>query len=145
MHRAPGGYNADQFVADQSRDQTAGRRLVPSLPGSSRQKLESLPLRLAATAAVEPPHLQFKVNPRVATRQITHAVQFTVVPARLDTTATATNRFFERRLSLMTRAFGSPCTVGSGRKPGKQHASHSRRLRPLVLAMQNHGNFQPRA
>jgi len=32
----------------------------------------------------------------------------------------------------MTRAFGSPKTphtVGSGRKPGKQYASHSRRLR----------------
>jgi len=32
----------------------------------------------------------------------------------------------------MTRAFGSPKTphtAGSGRKPGKQYASHSRRLR----------------
>jgi hypothetical protein len=38
--------------------------------------------------------LRFKVNPRVATRQITHAAQFVVVPAHLGTTATATNCFF---------------------------------------------------
>jgi hypothetical protein len=36
-----------------------------------------------------------------------------VVPAHLDTTATAASRFFERRLSLMTRAFGSPKTPRS--------------------------------
>src|SRR4029077_21290922 len=53
------------------------------------------------------------------------------VPPLLPRTTTATSRFFERRLSLMTRAFGSPKiphTVGSGRKPGKQYASQSRRL-----------------
>src|SRR6516165_8363772 len=59
-----------------------------------RQKMELLPLHLAATAAVEPPHLHFEINPRVATRQITHAAQFAVVPAHLDTTATAANYFF---------------------------------------------------
>ena len=33
-----------------------------------RHKIESLPLHLAAIAAVEPPHLQFEINPRVAAR-----------------------------------------------------------------------------
>src|SRR5439155_17528312 len=49
-----------------------------------------------------------------------------------DATAAAARRFFERRLSLITRAFGSPKTphtVDSGRNPGKRYASHSRRLR----------------
>src|SRR6516225_6520436 len=113
-----------------------------------RQKIELLALHLAASAAVEPPHLHFEINPRVATRQITHPAQLAIVPAHLDTTTASANRFFERRLSLMTRAFGSPktpCTVGCGRKPGKQYASHSRRLRCLVLAIQNHGNFQARS
>src|SRR5437764_8033970 len=90
------------------------------------QKVELLPLHLAAIAAVEPPHLHFEMNPSVAARQITYPAQPAIVPAHLDTTATAANRFFERRLRLITRAFGSPktpCTIGCGRKPGKQYAS----------------------
>src|ERR1700758_459709 len=109
-----------------------------------RQKVELLPLHPAATAAVEPPHLQFEINPRVATRQITHAAQLAIVPAHLHTTTTSANRFFERRSSLITRAFGSPktpCTVGCGRKPGKQSAPHSRRSRFLVLAMEKSWQF----
>ena len=46
-----------------------------------------------------------------------------IVPAHLHATATAACRFFDRRLSPITRAFGSPKmprTVGSDRKPGKQ-------------------------
>jgi hypothetical protein len=41
-------------------------------------------------------------------------------------------------LSPITRAFGSPKmprTVGSGRKPGKQYASQSRRGRFAVLVI----------
>src|SRR4029077_15296916 len=92
------------------------------------QKVEPLPLHLATAATVEASHLQFKKNPPVAARQIAHAAHLAIVPAHLHSTATATSRFFERRLSLMTRAFGSPKmphTVGSGRKPGKQYASQS--------------------
>jgi hypothetical protein len=33
-----------------------------------RHKVELLPLHLAATAAVETPHLQFEINPRIDTR-----------------------------------------------------------------------------
>jgi hypothetical protein len=72
--------------------------------------------------AVEAPHLQFQKNPRVAARQIAHVPQLAIVPARLHATAAAASRFFERRLSLITRAFGSPKmrhTVCPGRKPGK--------------------------
>ena len=86
-----------------------------------RQEVEPLPLHLATTAAVDPPHLQFQKYPRVAARQIAHPADLAVVPAHLDATATAASRFFERRLSVITRAFGSPKiprTVGSGRKPG---------------------------
>jgi hypothetical protein len=55
-------------------------------------------------------------------------------------TATAARRFFERRLSLITRAFGSPKTphtVCSGRKPRKQYASTSRRIRKDRRAIQS--------
>jgi integrase len=55
-----------------------------------------------------------------------------VVPAHLDATTAPAHRFFERRFSVITRAFGSPKiprTVGSGRKPGNEYVSHSRRRR----------------
>jgi hypothetical protein len=71
----------------------------------------------------------FEENPRVAARQIAYPPRLAIVPAHLDMTATAARGFFDRRLSLITRPFGSPKiprTVGSGRKPGKQYASHSR-------------------
>src|SRR5215831_15195733 len=96
------------------------------------QKVEPLALHLATAAAGDPPHLQFEENARVAARQVAHPADLAVVPTHLDVTATAAGRFFERRLSVITRAFGSPKmprTVGAGRKPGKQYASHSRRVR----------------
>jgi hypothetical protein len=104
----------------------------------SRQKVEPLPLHLATTAAINSPHLQFQKYPRVAARQIAHAAHLAVVPAHLDATATAAGGFFERRLSVITRAFGSPKiprTVGCGRKPGNQYVSQSRRLRFDGLAI----------
>ena len=57
----------------------------------------------------------------LAARQISHMADLAVVPAHLDATTTAAHRFFERRFSPITTAFGSPKiprTVGSGRKPG---------------------------
>jgi len=56
--------------------------------------------------------------------------------------AVGARRFFERRFSLMMRAFGSPKmprTVPSGRKPGNAYASHNRRLRLALAAIaKNH-------
>ena len=104
------------------------------------QKGGPFALHLATAAAVDPPYLQFQKYPSVATRKIAHAADLPVVPAHLDVTATAAGRFFERRLSVITRAFGSPKmprTVGCGRKPGNEYASHSRRLRFAVRAIQH--------
>jgi len=102
------------------------------------QKIELFTLHLATAAAIDAPHLQLQENPRVAARQVVHAAHLAIVPALLTATATVTSGFFERRLSLITRAFGSPKTphtVGSGRKPGKQYASHSRRGRFAALVI----------
>jgi len=51
---------------------------------------------------------------------------------------------------VITRAFGSPKmprTVGAGRKPGKQYASHSRRVRwdrrAMHTACTAFSGFQP--
>jgi hypothetical protein len=49
----------------------------------------------------------------------------------MQASTTAAQRFFERRLSLIIRTFGSPNmprTVASGRKPGNAYASQSRRF-----------------
>src|SRR5271157_5037591 len=103
-----------------------------------RQKLEPFPFHLAATAALDPPHFQFEKYPSVPARQIAYAAHRPVVPAHVDATATAAGCFFERRFSVITRAFGSPkmpCTVGCGRKPGNAYVSHSRRLRFAVRAI----------
>jgi len=97
-----------------------------------RQKVEPLPLHLATAAAVETPHLQFQKYPCVAARKIAHAAHLAVVPTLLDAPAAPADGFFERRLSVITRAFGSPKmphTVGPGRKPGNEYVSQSRRLR----------------
>ena len=105
-----------------------------------RQKVEPFPLHLATTAALDPPHLQFQKYPRVAARKIAHTADLAVVPPHLDATATAARRFFERRLSVITRAFGSPKiprTVCSGRKPGNEYVSQSRRLRFDARAIQH--------
>ena len=86
-----------------------------------RQKVEALAPHLAAVAKSSGAP-QIPGNPRVAARQIAHPANLAIVPAHLHATATAACRFFDRRLSLITRAFGSPKmprTVGSGRKPGK--------------------------
>src|SRR6266852_740294 len=106
-----------------------------------REKVEPFPLHLATTAARDPPHLQFQKYPRVTARKIAYTADLAVVPPHLNATATATSRFFERRLSVMTRAFGSPKiprTVCSGRKPGNQYVSQSRRLRFAARAI-HHG------
>jgi hypothetical protein len=103
-----------------------------------RQKVEPLALHRATVTAVDTPHLQFQKNPRVAARQIAHPPLLAIVPAHLLATAAPASRFFERRLSLITRAFGSPKiphTVCAGRKPAKQYESQSRRVRFAVLVI----------
>jgi hypothetical protein len=54
----------------------------------------------------------------------------------LNPTTDPAGRFFERRRSVMTRAFGSPNTprtMGRGRNTGKAYASRSRRFRLAAL------------
>jgi hypothetical protein len=112
----------------------------------SGQKVEPLALHLATVTAVEAPHLQFQKNPRVAARQIAHRRTLRSYQPIWTRPQQPQVRFFERRLSLITRAFGSPKTphtVGSGRKPGKQYASHSRRGRFAALVIHLDAKSKP--
>ena len=110
------------------------------------QECELLPLHLAARSAKDAPDLDLKIHTRVAARQIAHAPQRAVVPAPMQASAVGAARFFERRFSLMIRAFGSPKmprTVPSGRKPQNAYASHSRRFRLPEAAIEIPSSSEP--
>jgi len=58
----------------------------------------------------------------------------------MQASTAAAQSFFDRRLSLIMRALGSPKiprTVPSGRKPGNAYASQSRRFRFAGAGIQN--------
>ena len=71
--------------------------------------------------------------------------QPSVVPPLLNSSATAANRFFERRSSRTTRTCGSPNTprtLAAARKPGSEYPSDSRRRRCFDLAILQHAKIE---
>src|SRR6266852_2715645 len=100
--------------------------------GRVGQKGEALLLHRAARATGHAPDFDVEVDAQVAAREIANAPAPAIVPAVLHPPAGAARGFFDRRVSVMMRARGSPntpMTVGLGRNPGKRYASHSRRRR----------------
>jgi hypothetical protein len=98
------------------------------------KELKVFAFHFASRPATYAPHFELEKYPRVAAGEIAHATDRAVVPAVMQASTTSTSRFFERRLSLMMRAFGSPKmphTVASGRNTGIVYASHNRRFRTL--------------
>src|SRR6266849_4580232 len=96
------------------------------------EKREALLLHLATALTGHAPHLDVEVAAQVAAGQVADAALLAVVPPALPPAAGPAGRFFDRRVSVMMRAWGSPkipVTVGLGRNPGKRYASHSRRGR----------------
>jgi hypothetical protein len=103
-----------------------------------RQKIQPFALHGAATAARDAPYFEFQNNPKSCTRQVANLPHPTVVPARLDPSATIANRFFERRSRRTIRTSGSPNTprtVALARKPANEYPSGSRRCRFLDSAI----------
>ena len=71
--------------------------------------------------------------------------QPSVVPPLLNSSATAANRFFERRSSRTTRTCGSPNTprtLAAARKPGSEYPSDRRRRRCFDLAILQHAKIE---
>jgi len=96
------------------------------------QEVEPFLLHRATAPAGHPPDLEIEIDPQVAAGEIAHAAPLAVVPAAVGSATDSTGRFFDRRVSMMMRAWGSPkipVTVGLGRNPGNRYASHSRRGR----------------
>src|SRR5712691_4632227 len=117
-----------------------GRPTAPShvegealgVKGIVREKREALLLHRATAPTGHAPHLDVEVDAQVPACEIAHSALFAVVPAALHPAVGPAGRFFDRRVSVMIRAWGSPkipVTVGLGRNPGKRYASHSRRGR----------------
>src|SRR6266540_1219236 len=96
------------------------------------QEGEPFLLHLATAPTGHAPDFDLEVDPHVAAGEISDAALLAVVPAALPPAAGPAGRFFDRRVSVMMRAWGTPkipVTVELGRNPGKRYASHSRRGR----------------
>jgi len=93
------------------------------------QPLQALLLHFPATPAQNASDLHIQPDATVATRQIPNPSHLAVVKHPVCPSAGSAKRFFPRRRSLMTRAFGSPKipdTSVSGVNPGNRYASHNR-------------------
>jgi hypothetical protein len=97
-----------------------------------RQKIQPFALHGATTAACDAPHFEFQNNPKSCARQVANLPHPPIVPAVPDPSATAANRFFERRSRRTIRSSGSPNTprtVAFTRKPANEYPSDRRRCR----------------
>ena len=72
------------------------------------QEGKFLLLHLAAPSTRNTPDLQFEVDPRVATGEVSNQAELAVVEGPVCRTATSADCFFCRRVKRMTRALGSP-------------------------------------
>ncbi len=84
------------------------------------QEIQLLALHLATAATLDAPDIKLQIDPRIAARQVSHLARLAVVPTCLPRATDTAACFFERRTSVITRAFGSPKTprtVASGRNP----------------------------
>jgi hypothetical protein len=113
--------------------------------GEPLGEVEPLPFHFATKPAKNASHFQFEKYARVAAREVAYVTHRAIVPAVVGRTATSTQRFFERRFSLMMRVLGSPKmprTVPSGRKSGNAYASRNRRFRFAGAAIRNPAPFR---
>ena len=87
------------------------------------EPIELLLFHLRAAPALDPPRLDLEEDSPVATREVSNPAHPPVVPTAVAPTANSAGCFFERRVSVMTRAMRSPntpTTAGLGVKPGKR-------------------------
>ncbi len=106
-------------------------RITFCVVGIGREPIELLTLHAVADSTVHPPQIEFQIDARVAAREIAHAPRLPVVPGALRSATRAADRFFGRRVSVITRARGSftrPRITRAGTNPGKRYASRSSRV-----------------
>jgi hypothetical protein len=75
-----------------------------------RQKFQTLALHLAALTASDTPYLELQIYPQIAGPKISNTPDPSIVPPGLLSSTRTACRFFERRTSVTTRAYGSPNT-----------------------------------
>ncbi len=87
------------------------------------QPVKPLLLHSLAASAVDPTDGDLKEDAHTSRRKISDTAQFAVIPPALYPTTNSARRFFERRVSRITKAWGSPntpVTVSAGWNPGKR-------------------------
>ena len=107
--------------ADEEREPLGIERIVG-------QPVQLFVLHTATPKALDPPQEKLEIDPFVSAREIADASSPLVVMAAIDRAADTADRFFLRRLRVMTTARGSPNsprTLGSGTKPGIRYRSSS--------------------
>ena len=75
-----------------------------------------------AAPAVDPTDGNLKEDAHTSRRKISDTAQFAVIPSALYPTTISARRFFERRVSRITQAWGSPntpITVRAGVESGE--------------------------
>jgi hypothetical protein len=83
---------------------------------------------LAAPPALDSSYREFQIDAGIAIRKITDSLDLMIVKGPMNRAADATNCFFPRRVSRITRAEESPkipTTVRCGIKPGNRYESLS--------------------
>jgi len=104
------------------------------------EEIQMFASHLAAAWAAQTSNIELQVNSRVAAGKVARSKRTAVVPTRVCSTTFLADRLFERRTSVMTRAFESPKTPrtdADGRKPANRYASRRRlrlRLRKVAIA-----------
>ena len=78
------------------------------IEGIVGEPVQSFLLHPLAVPAVDAADIELKVDARTSAWKIPHSAKFAVIPTALGATTVTARRFFERRVSVMTRAPGSP-------------------------------------
>ena len=74
----------------------------------AREPVEPLLLHAATPAAIHAAHLDFEIDTQIAAREVAHPTDGSVVPGAAGAATYSADRFFWRRVKVMTRARGSP-------------------------------------
>ena len=88
-----------------------------------REPVEPFLLHAATPAALDPSHLDLEMDAQIAAGEVAHPTHCSVVPSAVCAATRAADRFFWRRVNVITRARGSPkipTIVRLGVKPGNR-------------------------
>ena len=111
------------------------------------QPVQLLLLHLPAAPTADAAHFHVQVDAPIPAGEVPHSAHLPIVESAMHTPADPTGRFFPRRRSRMTRAYGSPktpLTTDSGSWPGYRYVSHKRLAVRMQTAYYFSGHLESR-